>query len=186
MKNRTIFATTSSLNTITTNVGTKDNVLSSFWTEHLVEEHSDSVENKLQCGGLAVEEGWQLTVFDEENKKCYFGMINPDPDNKLTIEDGTLRQIGINTDQLGDFMTDTFVTRQSNLYYYYTYVRFAHPKNERHCGIHCFFDSESKCDFFNVVGNYCYLGNFNQDTHAYHVTNTVTTYIYKGKSIMCN
>ena len=85
---------------------------------------------------------------------------------------------------LGQFVTDYFVTRESDLYYHYTYLRFVHPKNIEHCSIHCYMDPEDKCDFFFIDGSYCYLGNFNQVSYVYHLTHTVTTYINKGTKYM--
>lgn len=123
-------------------------------------------------------ENWHYTVYDDQQQICYFGIMNTE--DTLTISDETTRQITINTDLLENFVSDTFVTRDSNLYYYYTYVRFVYPKNIRHCSMHCFFDAEDKCDFFFVVHSYCYLGNFNQPSYAYHVTDWLTTYIYKS------
>ena len=98
----------------------------------------------------------------------------------IALDDENPRQVSINTDQLDQFVTDSFVTRESDLYYHYTYSRFDNPKNIEHCSIHCYFDPEDKCDFFFIDGSYCYLGNFNQVSYVYHLTHTVTTYINKG------
>ena len=181
VENGTMFATASSLNTIITNnyLGLKESVPSFHWTQRLVEKHSHSIQNQLQCQGLAVQEGWHYTVFNSELKECYFGMMNIL--EGISIDDDSPRQVSINTAELSSFKADTFVTRSSNLYYHYTYVRYVYPKNEEHCSIHCVFDLEDKCDFFFVVHSYCYLGNFNQPSYAYHLTDTVTTYIYQGK-----
>ena len=78
----------------------------------------------------------------------------------------------------------TFVTRDSNIYWEYTYNRFVYPLNVEHCAMHCIFDTESKCDFFFIVHSYCHLGNFNQPSGAYHYTDTVTTYINKGMVLL--
>ena len=98
----------------------------------------------------------------------------------IALDDENPRQVSINTDQLDQFVTDSFVTRESDLYYHYTYSRFDNPKNIEHCSIHCYMDPEDRCDFFFIDGSYCYLGNFNQVSYVYHLTHTVTTYINKG------
>ena len=98
----------------------------------------------------------------------------------LMVEDGNSRQISINTPVLNEYVMGTFVTRDSNIYWEYTYNRFVYPLNVEHCAMHCIFDTESKCDFFFIVHSYCHLGNFNQPSGAYHYTDTVTTYINKG------
>ena len=191
VKNGTIFATTGALNTIIydEHVGLKDNVPSSKWAEHIVEEHSDSIQNKLQCQGLLIEEAWHFTVFDDNLKTCYLGKMKND--EKITVDDDTSRQVSINTDILDSFISDTFTTRQSTIYrgyyytYFYNYKDSLDPHYNGYCSVHCFFDTENKCDFWYMSGHYCYLGNFNQ---GYSTTSdtSLTTYIYKGNKYMKN
>ena len=182
--NATLFATSGSLSIITTDynqVGIKDNVAPSHWTGHLKQSHGD-VQTLLQCQGLTVLEGWHYTVFDDQKNICYFGILKTE--ERMLMNDDDSQQVSINTNQLDSFISSTFVTRQSSYEYPFTYVRFAYPLNVEHCSVHCFFDSENKCDFFFIVDSYwysyCYLGNFNQVSYAYYLTDTVTTYIYKG------
>ena len=180
MSNITVYATPSALNQMAHNyyiTGTKDNVPSFHWTEHLEQSHGD-VQTLLQCQALSVLEDWHYTVFDPTLQTCYFGKFKSNKD--YTIDDSTTRQVSANTYVLDGFRSDTFVTRSSNLYYKFTYVRYYAPKNTNHCSVQCYFDAEDKCDFFFVVHFYCYLGNFNQPSYAYHLTDTVTTYIHKG------
>ena len=73
MQNGTIYATPTSLNKIIENIALKDNVANFHWTKHLVETHSDSIEENLQCQSLAVQEGWHYSVFNGEANACYFG-----------------------------------------------------------------------------------------------------------------
>ena len=70
-----MYATSASLNKIIENIALKDNVANFHWTKHLVESHSDSIEENLQCQSLAVQEGWHYSVFNEDNT-CYFGTMN--------------------------------------------------------------------------------------------------------------
>ena len=95
------------------------------------------------------------------------------------------RQVSINTAELASFVSETFVTRQSNIYYPYAYVNFAYPMNKEHCSIHCVFDPDDKCDFFFMWNVYCYLGNFNQPDYISSSQDSVTTYIYKGIKGTC-
>ena len=106
-------------------------------------------------------EGWHYSTFDDQTNTCYFGILQ-DQENHITLPDENPRQISINTNEIGSFVSDTFVTRQSNIYSPYPYVRFENPKNIEHCSIHCYFDTENICDFFFIHHTYCYLGNFNQ------------------------
>ena len=172
-----MYATSASLNKIIENIALKDNVANFHWTKHLVESHSDSIEKNLQCQSLAVQEGWHYSVFNEDNT-CYFGTMNAE--NSLVISDELERQVSINTAELASFVSETFVTRQSNIYYPYAYINFAYPMNKEHCSIHCVFDPDDKCDFFFMWNVYCYLGNFNQPDYISSSQDSVTTYIYKG------
>ena len=61
LKNATFWATSASLNSITSDVGLKDNVLSESWTAHIEESHSHSVNDLQQCQGLVVLEEWHYT-----------------------------------------------------------------------------------------------------------------------------
>ena len=70
-----MYATPASLNKIIENIALKDNVANFHWTKHLVESHSDSIKENLQCQSLAVQEGWHYSVFNEDNT-CYFGTMN--------------------------------------------------------------------------------------------------------------
>ena len=178
MENMTLYLTSASVDILAENTGLKDSVFSAQWGQHIEQTDSDSITSLKQCQALAILERWHYTVFDDSNNKCYFGILNTE--QAITVDAPDEMQVSINTDELSQFVIDMFTTRESNVYYHYTYIQFVSPKNEAHCMIHCIFDTEQNCDFFFIVHSYCYLGYFNQESYAYHLTDTVTTYIYKG------
>lgn len=167
------------MNTITSPIAYKNDVLSTFWANHVVESHSDAIQTLKQCETLTMFEDWHYSVYDSTNKKCYFATMNTE--NKMTVEDTTTRQISINYGQLNNFLGDTFVQRSSNIFHPFTYVYFTYPTSHEHCAMHCVFDSNNKCDFFFIYGSYCYLGNFNQVSSIGGPGTHVTTYIYYCK-----
>ena len=177
--NKTLFATIGALNTITSPIAYKNNVVSSHWTNHIEQSHSDAIKSLKQCEALALFEKWHYTVYDGGLQTCYFGMIGTE--NKMEVADTTTRQMSINYGELTKFIPETFVERQSRIYQPYTYVRFAYPVNEAHCGMHCFMDSDMKCDFFFIHSHWCYLGNFNEAAPIGSTHDLVTAYIYSSK-----
>ena len=84
---------------------------------------------------------------------------------------------------MGDFKSDTFVTRTSSHTFYspYIYQRFAYTKNTEHCSIHCYFDANDMCDFHFLYNGYCNLGNFNTESPVGSSSVTTDMYIFKGK-----
>ena len=97
-----------------------------------------------------------------------------------SIPDGNNQKININLNIMGDFQSDTFVTRTSNLYTPFIYDSFVSTKNTEHCSIHCFFDGNDNCDFHFLYNGYCYLGNFNTETAIGSTSSSHTMYIFKG------
>ena len=87
---------------------------------------------------------------------------------------------------MGDFKSDTFVTRTSSHTFYspYIYQRFAYTKNTEHCSIHCYFDANDMCDFHFLYNGYCNLGNFNTESPVGSSSVTTDMYIFKGKDEM--
>ena len=180
-KNKTLYATMDFLNSITSPLAYKDNVISDHWTNHIEQSHSDAIETLQQCQALTLMEYWHYSVYDSDTQTCYFGKLKTE--NSIEVDVSSDKQISINYDELTTFVPDTFVERESYIYNSYTYVSYVYPVNEVHCGVHCFFDSDNKCDFFFIYGSYCYLGNFNEDAPIGSSTATVTTYIYNSKTI---
>ena len=180
-KNKTLYATMDFLNSITSSLAYKDNVISDHWTKHIEQSHSDAIETLQQCQALTLMEYWHYSVYDSDTQTCYFGKLKTE--NSIDVDVSSDKQISINYDELTTFVPDTFVERESYIYNSYTYVSYVYPVNEVHCGVHCFFDSDNKCDFFFIYGSYCYLGNFNEDAPIGSSTATVTTYIYNSKTI---
>ena len=168
------------LNTVTSPIALKDSVISDHWTKHIEESHSDAIETLQQCQALALMEYWHYTVYDSANQICYFAMLKSESTIEVDVTDDM--QVSINYNELTTFVPDTFVERQSYIYNSYTYAQFVYPVNEVHCAMHCFFDSQYKCDFFLIHGSYCYLGNFNEAAPIGSSSETVTTYIYNSKA----
>ena len=81
---------------------------------------------------------------------------------------------------MSGFVSDTFVTRTSNIYQPYTYSQFVYPMNVEHCSIHCYFDPNNECDFFYILHSYCWLGYYNEDAPIGAYGDWVTAYIKKG------
>ena len=138
----TIFATEDSMNTIkdNSNFAYKSDVTSSHWTAHLKHSHQAEIKIQVQCEAMAVIEYWHYTVFDPDEKLCYFGIISMNSFKKpgeeevlteagsstseappmtegelspLVVDDTATRQIQINTAELGFFMVDFFTERAS-------------------------------------------------------------------------
>ena len=168
------------LNTVTSPIALKDSVTSDHWTNHIEQSHSDAIETLQQCQALALLEYWHYTVYDSANQICYFAKLKSE--NTIEVDTTEDMQISINYSELTTFVPDTFVERQSNIYSSYTYSSFVYPVNEVHCGMHCFFDPDNKCDFFLIHGSYCYLGNFNEASPIGSSSETVTAYIYNSKA----
>ena len=208
----TVYATKASMNRMKddSNFAYKSNVISSHWTAHLKQSHQDSIKIQVQCEAMAVLEYWHYSVFDPDNKRCYFGFISmssllahaaeeelppagsstseapPPADGELPpliVDDTTNRQIQINTAELGFLVTDFFTERSSVIYQPFTYNVFGNPLNKRHCSIQCSFDPDYKCDFWFIHHSRCYLGSFNQESGigVHHSHETITAYIFKGK-----
>ena len=191
----TVFATEASMNTIkdNSNFAYKSDVISSHWTAHLKHSHQDAVEIQVQCEAMAVIEYWHYSVFDPNEKLCYFGIISMNsfttPGDEaalppaagsstseappaaaegelppLVVDDTATRQVQINTAELGFFPVDFFTERSSVIYQPFTYNVFSNPLNKEHCSIQCAFDPDYKCDFWFIHHSYCYLGSFNQES----------------------
>ena len=197
LQNVTLYGTENSLKIIKENaLSKKSNVISSHWTAHIKQSHQNKISKGLQCHALAVLEYWHYTVHDPSKNICYFGIISfnslkgyvadselqDGETESLTIDDETSRVIQINTEELDFFKEDFFTERSSVVYQPFTYKYFSSPFNKVHCGIHCAFDPNSKCDFFYVHYNRCYLGSFNQENGISVINShqTITAYIYKG------
>ena len=185
------------LNQITENVlGKKSNVVSSHWTAHIKQTHQNKISKGLQCHALAVLEYWHYVVHDNSKDICYFGIISfnslkgygaeselqEGEMESLTVDDEESRVIQINTEELDFFKEDFFTERSSVIYQPFTYTSFPYLSNKVHCSIHCAFHPDSKCDFFYIHHNHCYLGSFNQENGIYvpYSYQTITAYIYKG------
>ena len=78
MENRTIYANSGGMSSITSPIAIKDSVTSFHWTDYILETHSDAIESLLQCQSIAIFEGWHYTVYDETLQTCYFGMVKTD------------------------------------------------------------------------------------------------------------
>ena len=202
MENRTIYANSGGMSSITSPIAIKDSVTSFHWSDYILETHSDAIESLLQCQSIAVFEGWHYTVYDETLQTCYFGMVKTDKtvleisddsnryitlalfemsfETKLSFNTFPYRQVSINTAELSGFVSDTFVTRTSNIYQPYTYSQFVYPMNVEHCSIHCYFDPNNECDFFYILHSYCWLGYYNEDAPIGAYGDWVTAYIKKG------
>ena len=181
VSNGTIFLTQSSLNTITNLVGIVIDLPSATWLDLIVHKHEVSVPERQNCQGIMVEEEWQFSVFDDTKKICYFG--NLDAEETLDLDDEVVRDLSVNTNQLKEFQSETFVVRHSNIYNPYPFVRYSDAKSIEHCAMVCYFKDEEKCDFYFIHGSYCYLGNFNQASAIGSSGDWVNTYIYKRKTI---
>ena len=208
----TVYATKSSMNKMKddSKFAYKSDVISSHWTAHLKQSHQDAINIQVQCEAMAVLEYWHYSVFDPDNKRCYFGFISmssflapseeelppagssstseaPPPAEgefpPLTVDDTANRQVQINTAELGFFVTDFFTERSSVIYQPFTYNVFANPLNKRHCSIQCAFDPDYKCDFWFIHHNRCYLGSFIQESGigVHHSHESITAYIFKGR-----
>ena len=208
----TVYATEDAMNKIKddSNFAYKSDVISSHWTAHLKQSHQDSIEIQVQCEALAVLEYWHYSVFDPDNKRCYFAFISmssflapaeeeapaegPAEEEAppeaaegefppLTVDDMANRQVQINTAELGFFMTDFCAERSTVIYQPFTYNVFANPLNNEHCSIQCAFDPDYKCDFWFIHHSHCYLGSFNQESGigVHHSHETITAYIFKGR-----
>ena len=209
----TVFATKDSMNAIkdTSNFAYKSDVISSHWTAHLKHSHQAEIKIQVQCEAMAVIEYWHYSVFDPDEKLCYFGIISMNSFKKpgeeevpteagsstseappmtegelspLVVDDRATRQIQINTAELGFFLVDFFNERSSIIYQPFTYNSFYNPLNKEHCSIHCAFDPDYKCDFWFIHHSYCYLGSFNQESGigVHYSYETITAYIFKGKA----
>ena len=207
----TIFATENSMNTIkdNSNFAYKSDVISSHWTTHLKHSHQAEIEIQVQCEAMAVIEYWHYSVFDPNEKLCYFGIISMNnfkksgdeettpPDGSSTseapplaegellpliVDDSASRQVQINTAELGFFLDDFFTERSSVIYQPFTYNGFSNPLNKEHCSIQCAFDPDYKCDFWFIHHSHCYLGSFNQESGigVLYSSETITAYIFKG------
>ena len=199
LENMTVFATEHSMNTIkdNSNFAYKSDVISSHWTAHLKHSHQAEIEIQVQCEAMAVVEYWHYSVFDPDEKLCYFGIISmnslippaaeaPPAEGELpplVVDDSATRQVQINTAELGFFPVDFFTERSSVIYQPFTYNVFSNPLNKEHCSIQCAFDSDYKCDFWFIHHSHCYLGSFNQESGigVHYSSETITAYIFKGK-----
>ena len=166
-----------SLQSITSTFGDKLDVVPKHWKTHVSEERLD-ISSKNDCAGLAQLEEWHYSAFDSSGT-CFLAMISNE-----NIIDGiaTNQNININTNSLGEFKTETFVTIASNLYTPYVYQSFGGTKNTEHCSIHCYFDSNDDCDFHFLYYDQCYLGNFNTESPVGTTSGSHTIYIFKGKN----
>ena len=166
-----------SLQSITSTFGDKLDVVPKHWKTHVSEERLD-ILSEPDCSGLAQLEEWHYSVFDSSGT-CFLAMIS----NENIIDGiGTNQNININTNSLGEFKTDTFVTIASNLYTPYVYQSFGGTKNTEHCSIHCYFDPNDDCDFHFLYNDQCYLGNFNTESPVGTTSGSHTIYIFKGKN----
>ena len=212
LENMTVFATEGSMNTIkdNSNFAYKSDVISSHWTAHLKHSHQVEIKIQVQCEAMAVVEYWHYSVFDPDEKLCYFGIIGMNsfkkPGNEetppaagsstseappmtegelppLVVDDSATRQVQINTVELSFFLDDFFTERSSVIYQPFTYNSFYNPLNKEHCSIHCAFDPDYKCDFWFIHHSHCYLGSFNQESGigVHHSHETITAYIFKGR-----
>ena len=199
------------MNTIkdNSNFAYKSDVISSHWTTHLKHSHQAEIEIQVQCEAMAVIEYWHYSVFDPNEKLCYFGIISMNNFKKsgdeettpldgsstseapplaegellpLIVDDSASRQVQINTAELGFFLDDFFTERSSVIYQPFTYNGFSNPLNKEHCSIQCAFDPDYKCDFWFIHHSHCYLGSFNQESGigVLYSSETITAYIFKG------
>ena len=90
MENRTIYANSGGMSSITSPIAIKDSVTSFHWSDYILETHSDAIESLLQCQSIAIFEGWHYTVYDETLQTCYFGMVKTDK-TVLEISDDSNR-----------------------------------------------------------------------------------------------
>ena len=90
MENRTIYANSGGMSSITSPIAIKDSVTSFHWTDYILETHSDAIESLLMCQSIAIFEGWHYTVYDETLQTCYFGMVKTDK-TVLEISDDSNR-----------------------------------------------------------------------------------------------
>ena len=112
---------------IVNKVGLVPDVLAPQWQAFIIHEHEDLVLNQLECQSIAVEEKWQLAVFDMSKSSCYFGtMTNSDPflDNNHLDFDGldVSMDLSANSEELGSVIDSAFVTRESNIYSPFSYI----------------------------------------------------------------
>ena len=125
--NATIFATNEAMDKIVTKVGLVPEVLAPQWQAFMVQEHEDLVLTQLECQSIAVEEKWQLAVFDPGKPSCYFGMMtNTDPllySEPLNFDglDASM-DLNANSEELGNVIDSAFVTRESNIYSPFPYI----------------------------------------------------------------
>ena len=215
LENMTIFATENSMNAIkdNSNFAYISDVISSHWTTHLKHSHQAEIEIQVQCEAMAVIEYWHYSVFDPNEKLCYFGIISMNNFKKsgdeettpadgsstseapplaegelpsLSVDDSASRQVQINTAELGFFLDDFFTERSSVIYQPFTYNGFSNPLNKEHCSIQCAFDPDYKCDFWFIHHSHCYLGSFNQESGigVHYSSETITAYIFKGTLLL--
>ena len=125
--NATIFATNEAMEKIANKVGLVPEVLAPQWQSFMVQEHEDLVLTQLECQSIAVEEKWQLAVFDMGKPSCYLGMMtNTDPllDSEPLNFDGldVSMDLSANSEELGNVIDSAFVTRESNIYSPFPYI----------------------------------------------------------------
>ena len=70
------------------------------------------------------------------------------------------------------------------LFFSKVYSVFSNTLNIQHCGIHCAFDSDNKCDYFSLQNQHCYLYNFNSGTSGNWHGYSYDMYIYKGMYLL--
>ena len=123
--NATIFATNEAMEKIANKVGLVPEVLAPQWQAFMVQEHEDLVLTQLECQSIAVEEKWQLAVFDTGTTSCYLGMMtNPLLDSDSLNFDGldVSMDLSANSEELGNVIDSAFVTRESNIYSPFPYI----------------------------------------------------------------
>lgn len=110
---------------IVNKVGLVPEVLAPQWQAFMVQKHEDLVLTQLECQSIAVEEKWQLAVFDTSKPSCYFGMMtNSLLDSEPMNFDGldVSMDLSANSEELGNVIDSAFVTRESNIYSPFPYI----------------------------------------------------------------
>ena len=163
---------------MTSTFGEKLNVVSTHWSKHIEEIRPDV--NKSACDALSFLEIWDFSGHDTESNTCYLAKMN----TEMPIETTSESQIRIlaNLNELVTFRDDTFRIKESNLQGSFVYQSFGNTKNTQHCGIHCYFDPDDKCDYHYMYGSTCYLGSFTE-TNIGGPNHHTSVYIYQSNHL---
>ena len=174
--NATVYSNADALSTMISPFGEKANVVASQWSRHIGEARTGVSSSS--CDALTFLETWHYSVHDPDSNTCYLANINGEITLEVSIE--TDLKVEANLNELNSFRDETFKKRESNLQGSFVYDSFGSTKNTQHCSIHCYFDSNDKCDFHYMYGSTCYLGSFSSDSYIGGPNHHLTTYVYSG------